>query len=183
MKKYQPKICLTCSKEIPYEKRMNQFCSHSCSATFHNKNRITRKKNETCLFCGKSLRGISGLKYCTKQCQIDYQRKQVIEKWQKGKFSGNSGKTYIQLSAHIRSYLFKKYDNKCAKCGWGEMNPYSKKIPLETEHIDGNFENNKEENLTLLCPNCHSLTPTAKGANKGHGRYYRRERYKKGKSF
>ena len=43
--------------------------------------------------------------------------------------------------------------------------------------------NNKEENLTLLCPNCHSLTPTAKGANKGNGRYYRRLRYKKEKEM
>ena len=34
----------------------------------------------------------------------------------------------------------------------------------------GNFENNSETNLTLLCPNCHSLTPTYKGANKGNGR-------------
>ena len=29
---------------------------------------------------------------------------------------------------------------------------------------------NKEENLTLLCPNCHSLTPTYRGANKGNGK-------------
>jgi predicted HNH restriction endonuclease len=61
------------------------------------------------------------------------------------------------------------------------MNPYSKKIPLEVEHIDGNYMNSKEENLTLLCPNCHSLTSTAKGANRGNGRYLRRLRYKKEK--
>lgn len=30
--------------------------------------------------------------------------------------------------------------------------------PLEIEHIDGNALNNKEDNLILLCPNCHSLT-------------------------
>ena len=39
------------------------------------------------------------------------------------------------------------------------------------QHIDGNSKNNKEENLTLLCPNCHSLTKTYKGANRGNGRY------------
>jgi predicted HNH restriction endonuclease len=27
---------------------------------------------------------------------------------------------------------------------------------LQLHHIDGNRENNKEENLTLLCPNCHT---------------------------
>lgn len=38
------------------------------------------------------------------------------------------------------------------------------------EHIVGDYTNNSEENLILLCPNCHSLTATYKGANKGHGR-------------
>ena len=43
-------------------------------------------------------------------------------------------------------------------------------MPLEVEHIDGNYLNNSEENLDLICPNCHSLTATYKGANKGKGR-------------
>lgn len=79
------------------------------------------------------------------------------------------------ISRHIKRYLFEKYNYKCSKCGWGEMNPYSKLIPLEIEHIDGNYQNNKEENLTLLCPNCHSLTATYKGANKGNGRKSRKK--------
>jgi hypothetical protein len=37
--------------------------------------------------------------------------------------------------------------------------------------------------LDLLCPNCHSLTKTFKGANKGRGRHQRRSRYKNGQSF
>ena len=38
------------------------------------------------------------------------------------------------------------------------------------DHIDGNSDNNSEENLRLICPNCHSLTSTYRGANRGHGR-------------
>jgi Zn finger protein HypA/HybF involved in hydrogenase expression len=79
--------------------------------------------------------------------------------------------------------LFKKYDNKCSKCGWGEMNEFTNKIPLEVEHIDGNSENNKEDNLTLLCPNCYSMTKTYKGANRGNGRHNRMIRYRNGLSF
>ena len=75
-----------------------------------------------------------------------------------------------QISNHIRRYLMDKYNSKCANCGWGQINPYTKVIPLEIEHIDGNYLNNNESNLILLCPNCHSLTPTYKGANKGKGR-------------
>lgn len=57
------------------------------------------------------------------------------------------------------------------------------RIPLELNHKDGNSENHKENNLEFLCPNCHSLTPTYKGRNRGNGRHSRRERYKEGKSF
>jgi len=68
-----------------------------------------------------------------------------------------------------------KYIDKCAKCGWGEINTYTNKIPLEIEHIDGNYKNNNEENLILLCPNCHSLTSTYKGANRNYGRRQRKK--------
>ena len=82
-----------------------------------------------------------------------------------------------QLSMHIKTYLFKKFDNKCARCGWGKTNPYTNNIPLEVEHIDGNYKNNKEENLILIWPNCHSLTGTYKGANAQHGRKSRSKYY------
>lgn len=57
----------------------------------------------------------------------------------------------------------------------GETNPYSGTIPLEIDHIDGDYTNNSEDNLQLLCPNCHSLTSTYKGANKGQGRKDRKK--------
>ena len=60
---------------------------------------------------------------------------------------------------------------------------YSKKIPIELEHIDGNSENNNLSNLKLLCPNCHSLTSTYRFLNVGNGRYKRKQRYHDGKSF
>jgi HNH endonuclease len=41
-------------------------------------------------------------------------------------------------------------------------------IPLELDHIDGNNQNNRLDNLRLLCPNCHSLTPTYRGKKKRH---------------
>jgi hypothetical protein len=37
---------------------------------------------------------------------------------------------------------------------------------LELDHIDGNYQNNALGNLRLMCPNCHSLTPTFRGRNK-----------------
>lgn len=56
------------------------------------------------------------------------------------------------------------FQYKCTNCGLTEWlgNP----IPLELEHKDGNPSNNRLDNLTLLCPNCHSLTDTYRGRNK-----------------
>lgn len=74
-------------------------------------------------------------------------------------------------------YEYKKYNSKYARCGWSKVNKYTGNIPLEIEHIDGNYMNNKEENLILLCPNCHSLTSTYKGANMNNGRKNRNKYY------
>lgn len=80
------------------------------------------------------------------------------------------------LSSHIRRYLFEKYNSKCQKCGWGETNPFTKRIPLTVSHIDGNYRNNQESNLELICPNCHSLTDSYGSRNRGRGREDRKER-------
>ena len=63
-----------------------------------------------------------------------------------------------------------KYNYKCSRCGWNKVNIYTGIVLLEIEHIDGDYTNNNEDNLILLCPNCHSLTATYKGANRGKGR-------------
>lgn len=119
-----------------------------------------------CLNCGKDI--VSRNKYCSIKCQKEYEYNRFIKKWKTGEIDGMRGE--YQLSMHIKTYLLKKYNNKCAKCGWGKINQYTGKIPLEIEHIDGNFKNNKEDNLIILCPNCHSLTSTYKGANYNNGR-------------
>ena len=126
-----------------------------------------------CLNCEKLI--LKKRKYCSNKCQKEYQYKRYIENWKKGLENGMRGD--YQIPMHLKTYLFKKFDNKCARCGWSETNKYTNKIPLEIEHIDGNYKNNNESNLILLCPNCHSLTSTYKGANIEHGRKSRSKYY------
>lgn len=125
-----------------------------------------------CLNCGKPLERFQKV-YCDNTCKSEFEYKQWGIEWKAGNKTGTIGE--YGISNQLKRYLYEKYDKKCTICGWGETNPTSGTIPVEIEHIDGNFENNEEENLTLLCPNCHSLTPTYKGANKGNGRKERKK--------
>lgn len=140
----------------------NTFCKDCQKPVYRRPSELKKWDNVYCSVCKKS----HMKEFAISGNDVRYVR--YIKMWKNGKISGMKGK--YSISNHIKRYLFKKYDNKCCKCSWSEINKFTNKIPLEIEHIDGDFTNNKEENLLLLCPNCHSLTPTYKGANRGNGR-------------
>lgn len=71
------------------------------------------------------------------------------------------GGTYKLKNRLLNEGFFEK---KCYNCGG--ISWLDKPMPLELEHINGNRFDNRIENLTLLCPNCHALTPTYRGKNK-----------------
>lgn len=98
--------------------------------------------------------------------KVKYDR--YISLWKSGEVNGIKGKSSI--SGHIRKYLFDRAHYMCENCGWNETNIYTGKIPLEVNHKNGNYKDNREENLELLCPNCHSLTHNFRSLNKGNGR-------------
>lgn len=173
--------CLCCGKDIPlndlgfneYKKR--KFCDNNCSATYnnaidHEKYSAIRKDkkifNGYCKNCGKTIRYPN--KFCSISCQHDFNYKDYIERWKSGNEDGMSGS--IGISKRIQRYLREKYNNQCCKCGWHEINPTTGKVPLEVHHKDGDHTNNDEDNLELLCPNCHALTPTYRALNNGNGR-------------
>lgn len=111
--------------------------------------------------------------FCNNECKSEYYYQEYIARWKRGLEDGMSGK--YGISKRIKRYLFNKYNNKCCKCGWNQMNPFTNKIPLEVHHKDGDYTNNDEENLELLCPNCHSLTDTYKNGNTNNGRKERQK--------
>ena len=78
------------------------------------------------------------------------------------------------VSRYVKRYLREKFNNKCCLCGWAEINISTGQIPLVADHIDGNWRNNIDSNLRLICPNCDSLLPTYAGLNLGNGRNQRR---------
>lgn len=51
-----------------------------------------------------------------------------------------------------------KREHKCENCEIFEWQ--GKKLRLELDHKNGDNRDNREENLRILCPNCHSQTET-----------------------
>jgi len=148
----------------------NKFCSLSCSATITNKGRVHNEETKRkisislggtgepktptinkCLFCENE---ITNRQYCNFKCYHNKLYNDKLEDWFK-----NPNK-YKSPQGFMKKWLIEKYNNQCSICKWDEIHPTTNKVPLQLHHKDGDWTNNRPENLDLLCPNCHSLTET-----------------------
>jgi hypothetical protein len=71
--------------------------------------------------------------------------------------------------AHLKARLVKLglLADVCATCGATEW--LGRPLSLQLHHRNGDPDDNRLENLQLLCPNCHSLTDNWGGRNKRRG--------------
>lgn len=137
-----PKLCPVCNCSISFKKKsITTYCSRRCSSIYNNSLSPKRAKSSNI--------------HRTRE-DIRLERISEIEK-------GN-----VTTRRDLKIYLSEKYGYKCFECL--ESIWRGKILSLELDHIDGNASNNLPLNLRLLCPNCHSITPTWKGRNKGNGR-------------
>lgn len=174
--KRETKSCDCCHIEfVCLISEHRKFCSNSCSAKSNNEKRAVDISD--CIYCSKKFKidrvSRTNKKFCSKECYLLNNKEIRYNTVESGKAS----------SRIVKKYLIDENGERCMKCGWCEVNTSSGKVPIELEHIDGNSENNKLDNLLLLCPNCHSLTSTYKALNKGNGRHKRMKRYEEGKSY
>lgn len=129
-----------------------------------------------CLVCGKKPKRKS-YTYCSNKCQRTYIYNEYIKNWKLGLVDGNRGIIAKNISGHLKRYLIEKYGEKCFHCKWNIRHSITGNVPLEIDHINGDSEDNNEENLRLLCPNCHSLSFNFRNLNKGKGRSWRSAKY------
>ena len=136
------------------------FCSRSCAVKVTNR---SRKRGELLCQCGRRLKQKSPASICQSCQEADR-----LQKWLRGEIAADSTSPNKPLAFWARRYLLDAANHKCTQCGWGQPHPDDGKVPLNIDHIDGNRYNNLFVNLRVLCPNCHSLTPTYCGRNRGN---------------
>lgn len=139
--------------------------------------RTGRKRGEPlgdkrCLHCNDFLSArVKDSTVVHNKCKPEWQ----INEW----LSGNNDVTHGQggtkdVKSFVKKYLIETRGDKCEQCGFDEKAPDGRSI-IQMDHIDGNCMNNLIENLRLLCPNHHAMTPNYGSLNKGSGRAWRRK--------
>ncbi len=98
--------------------------------------------------------------------QAKAHNEKIVALWIDGKDKGYYPGWQFSLKDAVRSWVLNRAGHRCQKCGWHEVNPHTGRVPLQIHHEDGNAENARPENLTVLCPNCHSLTESFGSRNK-----------------
>ena len=145
---------------IKYSKYSSgEFCSKKCANGFSTK----AKRSEINEAVSKKLSGRKGVFHT----YSDEKWKEIKDKrdvYYKERLLNADYNTLGEDT--IKKRVILEQDGKCNKCKLSEW--LGEKLTLEVEHIDGNHSNNERSNLEALCPNCHSLTPTWRGRNKGN---------------
>lgn len=171
--------CNNCGKE--FNKRENQVkrsknhaCSRACAVQLRRGQKTSTPNIVACAACSKEIERkpsqMGKFSFCSSLCRTQFNYKEFIVKWMNNEVTGNKGKG--GTSKYIRRFIIEKFEGKCGSCGVGSI-WNNKPLTLQLDHIDGDCSNNTEENLRLLCPNCHTQTNNWGSKNdKPSARYY-----------
>ena len=186
-----PNKCLNCGKFLSYKDRNKTFCNSSCAASYNNKQRTKdvyekvsntlkekfsnnpkpkkekprkEKKLLICQWCGKPITSLYAKKFCSNKCDAEFRTHQRLEQWLSGNYPINPN---TSVPDFVRKYLYERSNYKCEKCGFEGYNPITGNSILQIHHINGDASNNNENNLQVLCPNCHAMTDSYMALNKG----------------
>lgn len=86
-----------------------------------------------------------------------------IDKWLVENSQYESGRKYNTYKLRNRLIIEGYKEAKCEICNNTDWNNLP--IALEVHHINGTSNDNRLENLQILCPNCHAQTDNYRGKN------------------
>lgn len=167
--------CLTCGdafKVSKYREDTAKYCSRVCLGIG-----LLKKETAICAICEKAFDHISSrcnkAKYCSRKCYYKSMKNRGSKTF-KCKYCGieflsSPSKNRIFCSKScvgkdaiatwnpkfttVRGKIIKSGElTHCHDCGYSE----NKNI-LGLHHLDKDRNNNKRENIVILCPNCHSI--------------------------
>ena len=143
--------CEYCKNEFLRRKKANtlrKYCSRKCSE-LNRRKRITVK----CTNCGNSIeKKISQLKnakhgfyFCNRECKEEAQKIDgKCPEIRPDHYGTGTGEH------HYRESMEEEIKLGCVDCS------NKTEYLLTVHHIDGNRQNNKKENLEVVCHNCHT---------------------------
>ena len=124
-----------------------QFCSTKCVALHKNALEFPEKQfTVNCGMCSKAIRrsgfqlrkSRTGVFFCSVECKHEWQRENPPH--------------WVNGNASYRRRALKYYGAVCQICGYDE-HPGA----IVAHHLNENREDNRLENLRVLCKNCHAL--------------------------
>lgn len=153
--------CLNCGEEADIENKeiargFGKFCSRKCSATYNANHRPKPEPNVNCAFCGvkfylndaKKKNSKSGLFFCCRLHKDSAQRIGGIEEIMPSHYG--TGRPDITYRRKVFDTMGRP--KKCELCGYDKH-----EAAIIVHHKDRNRMNDAEDNLQVLCCNCHAI--------------------------
>lgn len=152
--------CLNCGKETQIENKeikrgFGKFCSRKCSGEHHSKNITPHEPNVICAFCrqefylndSKKMNSKSGLYFCCRAHKDEAQRIGGIEEIMPAHYGTGRADTIYRRQV----FETMKRPKICERC------KFDHPAAIIVHHKDRDRMNASDENLEVLCANCHAI--------------------------